>query len=187
MRIRRHWQGVLITVAFIAMLIAILLPSIQRMRENTGRQRCPSNLRQIGTAMFLYSMKHGGAYPPSFKVLASEEDLTPSVFICPADNAVAASSIAAFVGSPADCSYVYLGDGLDNKTDATVILAFEDPDDHDRDGVNLVCGDGSVNWLPIRTGRDGRDSDQWKDVERQIANHIRPVRIPPLTTQPSRP
>lgn len=178
---------VIILGAVGAFVIAIALPSVQRMRESTGRQRCPSNLRQIGTAMYLYSMKYGGAYPPSFKALASEEDLTPSVFICPAADAIAASSIAAFVGSPADCSYIYLGDRLNNKTDTDVILAFENPDDHDRDGVYVLCGDGGVSWLPIRTGRDGRASDQWKDVERQIANDARPVRIPPVTTQLSPP
>ncbi len=52
-----------VIIGIIALVIAIVLPTISRMRQETGRQRCPSNLRQIGQAMHLYMMENKGQLP----------------------------------------------------------------------------------------------------------------------------
>jgi hypothetical protein len=183
--IRRLWPKFLVAAGVIALIAAILLPSIHRMRETTGRQRCPSNLRQIGTAMLIYSMHNNGMYPPSLAILAKSEGLTPEVFVCPDGDAVEVSSLASFTDSPADCSYLYLGDGLDNKADADVILAVERSEDHGDEGVNILCGDGHVDWMFTRSGKDKRKMTWWTDVQSQMANHVRPIRIPKPVTQPA--
>jgi prepilin-type processing-associated H-X9-DG protein len=54
---------ILVVIGILALVISILLPVIARMRKTSGRQRCPSNLRQIGQAILLYMNENKGAFP----------------------------------------------------------------------------------------------------------------------------
>jgi prepilin-type N-terminal cleavage/methylation domain-containing protein/prepilin-type processing-associated H-X9-DG protein len=53
----------LVVIGIIALLIAILLPALGRARENANRVACLSNLRQLGTAMFMYTGENRGWFP----------------------------------------------------------------------------------------------------------------------------
>jgi len=53
----------LVVIGIIALLISILLPSLNRARETANRVKCSSNLRQIGQAILLYSNENKGLYP----------------------------------------------------------------------------------------------------------------------------
>jgi len=54
----------LVVIGIIALLISILLPSLQRAREAGNTVKCLSNLRQIGAAVLMYSTETKGAMLP---------------------------------------------------------------------------------------------------------------------------
>src|SRR5436853_7051721 len=53
----------LIVVGIVALLVAILMPSLARAREQARRVQCASNLRQITLATIMYADRNGGVLP----------------------------------------------------------------------------------------------------------------------------
>ena len=58
----------LVVIGIIALLISILLPSLNRARETANRVKCGSNMRQIGQAVLLYANENKGNYPRTIYV-----------------------------------------------------------------------------------------------------------------------
>ena len=158
---RRPWSagrvlgwafGIVVALGLVG---SILLPSLCKSSETANRAKCASNLHQIGLAILLYQQDNGGAYPDTLGRLILNEQIGAEVFVCPSGNderspATMPADIAADIDAgPAKhhCSYVYLGRGLTAKTVTdTTVIAFDAPDDHDRDGVNVLYGDGHADW-----------------------------------------
>jgi prepilin-type N-terminal cleavage/methylation domain-containing protein len=55
----------LVVIAIIAILVALLVPAVQRVRESAARTQCQNNLHQVGVAMHNYYASQK-AFPPGY-------------------------------------------------------------------------------------------------------------------------
>jgi prepilin-type processing-associated H-X9-DG protein len=144
-------------VAQEALLVSILLPSLNRARETANRVKCGSNMRQIGQAIMLYANENKGKYPPDLAALIKTQDITWQVFVCPSGSTAPPPDIA---GMPIDAKakwvndnsdYVYVGQGMNATAGPETIVLYEKPDAHGGQGMSILYGDGHVEFHQMQS------------------------------------
>ena len=140
---------------------------LMKARETANRVKCGSNMRQIGQGILLYANENKGKYPPDLGILVKTEDLTPEVFICPTGNNgfprganLAIDDQVKWVNEHSD--YIYVGAGMNATAGAETIVLYEKPDAHQRQGMNILYGDGHVEFQMMAAAM--------QEIERQKAN-----------------
>ena len=69
----------LVVIGIIAILIALLLPSLQAARKQAKSVQCKSNLKQMGDQLQIYAnVNRGWLYPPDLHIARRRLVLNPS-------------------------------------------------------------------------------------------------------------
>jgi prepilin-type N-terminal cleavage/methylation domain-containing protein/prepilin-type processing-associated H-X9-DG protein len=85
----------LVVIGIIALLIALLMPTLAKARRQAERVTCQSNLRQVGQALVIYAQEwkgwlyppglHSGKAPANCWTVVVFKKWNPSIMICPSD------------------------------------------------------------------------------------------------------
>lgn len=160
----------LVVIAIIAILAAMLMPALTRVREQARRTSCKNNERQMGLAIQDYALETGKNYPSV--PLEGEEDSgdssrslallypkyidTLGSFACP-------STLGPFP-TEEDGDLTEDGEELDYLFDPEIIgnqsmraIYADSTGNHDHEGVNVLFADCHVEWLEIET--DDEDNE----------------------------
>jgi len=157
------------------LVLALLLPNLNRSYPYSNVGKCASNLHQIGLGILLYANENNGLYPDTLQTLASAEQLTSYVFVCPAsnDNPSTAPTTQGQIddmATPGHVSYIYLGKGLTDKTVLpNQVIAYEPLANHGN-GIDVLLGDGHAEFV---------DKNRAMKIITAATSTTQPVVLPP--------
>ena len=71
----------LVVIAIIALLMGILMPALQRVREQAKEIVCRSNLKQYGVGVTMYTGENDDRFPPARSCMIENEEPVPGYSI----------------------------------------------------------------------------------------------------------
>ncbi len=146
----------LVVIGIIAILAAMLMPALQKAREQANRSDCTSQLKQIGMSIIMYANDNRGMTPTdtndddtilhdaaSLKMLLEFDYLkTTQVFICRSTKDTKAANIDSF--ADANCSYLYFAGLPLTDFNSEMGMCRDDNKNHGNQYGNVLFGDGHV-------------------------------------------
>ena len=166
----------LVVVAIIALLVAILVPAVQRAQEEARRAVCMTNLHGMDQSIALFASSNRGSYPtedlagnigPEYALCRlNEDDLLPlQQLICPSVTGTAPESAADILSD------------IPDGPEAYIHYAYQDVDkarataDQQRAGENYLPSSNVDGGLPIIADRGVRDDVDLLYTGEGGANH----------------
>jgi prepilin-type N-terminal cleavage/methylation domain-containing protein len=145
----------LVVIAIIAVLIGLLLPAVQKVREAAARTKCANNLKQLGLACHGFADAHGGMLPDATAanlagggVGTNPYDNRPYVYFTSLhfqllphieqDNLYKLMKAFAEAG-PANAGSYATGSGAPGANGTTPVKTFVCPSDLGVDGSGLIA------------------------------------------------
>lgn len=107
----------MIVIAIIAILAAILVPNFIRARAQGQYTACKSNLKNVATALEMYSTDAAGRYPTSLGTLTASERYLRSIPTCPSRGTDTYTSVFSSASNP-DKYTVYCSGTNHSEVDA---------------------------------------------------------------------
>lgn len=134
----------LVVISIIAILAGMLLPVLGKARERARQVNCANNLKQIGTALIMYSADNRGKIPGSWTKTV-DEHLVPNyisadLFRCP--------SISTPTESPSNYTYLGKGKKFSDSKPTTTMLMQDRYNNHTDHYQNALYMDGHVDGGP---------------------------------------
>lgn len=175
----------LVVIAIIAILAGMLMPALNRARESARRATCVNNLKQIGTAIKLYTAETDweGILPRDNSTLANitvagSYDLLrqtgaldkPEIWVCPSSTADGKSKAAKGAALTAANIYYRYARGLTESDDVDYVVSADMTDNHQEVG-NALFLDGHVDMLH-------KEGEHAWDSEENIINHAAATKFP---------
>jgi len=143
----------LVVIGIIAILAAMLMPALQKAREQANRSDCTSQLKQIGMSIIMYANDNRGMTPvydedpahdaADLKTLLEYDYLkTTQVFICRSTKDTKAKDSTDF--AKANCSYLYFAGLALTDFNAEMGMCRDRNKNHGDQYGNVLFGDGHV-------------------------------------------
>ncbi|NMA43670.1 MAG: type II secretion system protein [Oligosphaeraceae bacterium] len=174
----------LVVIGIIAILAAMLLPALQKAREQANRSDCTSQLKQIGMSIIMYANENRSMTPnistetvhnaPSLKLLLEYDYLkTLQVFICRSTKDSKAATIDDF--GDANCSYLYWAGLSLTDFNAEMGMARDKNLNHGKQYGNVLFGDGHVQGFIVRKDDEWQKSNHCFNMKWEEGSYIQEV------------
>ena len=140
----------LVVIGIIAILIAMLLPTLSQVRRQAKAAACMSNLRSIGQALAIYANDwNGWTYPPGLGAhLPRDERWTvvvfkvwnPPVMLCPSDVEEPAEEHSYILNAHLADRGIKFNNKIEGRTSSDVIVMGEKAWDFNDYYMNVILG-----------------------------------------------